>query len=115
MKHMRSFQCAGSECPNTCCHGWRVLLNKQEHDRIQRTLLKTSNGSERFQLGIERFEGHPHLRASQQHFAVIKMEEESRDCTFMTSEGWCGLQNEFGEEVLGDVCYAYPRQLKRFG
>ena len=32
----------------------------------------------------------------------------------MTPKGWRGLQDECGEESLGDVCSAYPRQLKRF-
>jgi lysine-N-methylase len=33
--YYRHFRCTGSECPDSCCYGWRVDLNQQTFEKYQ--------------------------------------------------------------------------------
>ena len=38
--YYKKFRCLGSECPDTCCQGWRIVLDKKTHDKYTNLELK---------------------------------------------------------------------------
>ncbi len=94
------FQCTMGDCPNTCCHGWQVVLDKHT---IEKYKTKTDTrglrlrGSMRSQNGTVRFKG------------------SKGNCPFLTKDRVCQIQLSLGEEGLPDVCRIFPRLRINYG
>jgi len=115
MTYMSRFSCIGPDCESTCCHGWTIFLTKPEFRALKKTLGGSKEGARRFRRSVKRFEGTGSIRPSSQLFAIINMNEETRDCGFLNEDRWCSLHSEFGEQSLGNVCALFPRLQSSFG
>ncbi|WP_215193066.1 flagellin lysine-N-methylase [Exiguobacterium sp. s95] len=101
-QYMNKFQCIGSKCEDTCCSGWKVIVDEKTYRKYRKTnnpILKTD-----FQKKITR----QRSDKSSKNFAKIKMKENG-DCSFLTDEKLCGIQLNLGEDYLSDTCSVYPR------
>ena len=100
--YMKGFNCIGSLCEDSCCIGWRVVLDKHtylKYKKIQDKELKPI-----FQKMINRERGIKNNEA----YGKIKMEKNGR-CPFLDEKNLCKIYQKLGEEYLSDTCTFYPR------
>jgi len=99
-RYYGSFRCLADACPDTCCEGWRVALDKKTYSKYQQC-------------------SDPVLQPAFQQLITINPASTSDDtyatfttsnarCTFL-SEGLCSIQSRLGEQYLGAACAAFPR------
>lgn len=96
-EYFSRFSCLASECPDTCCRGWEIQIDrktlkryKSETGPLKETLRRWVNfqtGDLKFQNGI---------------------------CPFL-EQGLCSLQKERGEQMLCRTCRRYPRHTEEYG
>ena len=96
-EYFSRFSCLASECPDTCCRGWEIQIDrktlkryKSETGPLKETLRRWVNfqtGNLKFQNGI---------------------------CPFL-EQGLCSLQKERGEQMLCRTCRRYPRHTEEYG
>lgn len=100
MKYIRpddydQFCCLASDCPNTCCAAWEIVIDPEAQDRYLRL---------RHPLGKK-------LRA------VMRVDEDgdtyfaqsNGTCPFLCVDRLCELQRTLGEAALCDTCRDFPR------
>lgn len=101
-RYLADFQCVGSACRDTCCAGWRVIIDKKTYKNYQRVtdapLRKMLEEHIKPVRSAERSEG---------NFARIVMDAEGA-CPFL-EESLCKIQRSVGEAMLSQTCATYPR------
>lgn len=103
---MERFTCLGGSCPDTCCSGWRVPIEREAHER----LLSLSKGRPALR---ERLEATADFEAGKP-IGSLRFGEDGR-CGLLTEGGLCSVHGELGEHALHAVCRIYPRLVTSFG
>jgi lysine-N-methylase len=104
--YVSNFQCVGSDCPNHCCHSWKVTVNKKSYKQ-----LKKHDDS----IILDKAKKHLKLtRKSTGNYAYIKMRSDS-SCPFQDPQGLCEIHKRCGHDALPHTCQDYPRYPLRFG
>ncbi len=101
-KYYDKFKCIGSECPETCCQGWTISIDKETFNKYQeldnfKLKKKANKFVKKLPQEIKGF------------FAQIKMQEGT--CPFLGSDKLCSVQKEYGSSHLSTACSQYPRKL----
>lgn len=105
-EYMKEFQCIGSECEDTCCSGWKVVIDKESYTSYRKTtnsLLK-----EKLKKSITRNRSN----STDENYAKIRMSNEGA-CTLLDEDNLCTIQKELGPDFLSNTCAIYPRVLNR--
>lgn len=100
-----SFACIGGACPQTCCAGWSVDIDKSNYKEIKKT--KASPGL------MKKISEHirPVVGAtSTTQFARVQMLADE-SCPMLNEAKLCDIQSELGEELLSKTCRFYPRSI----
>jgi lysine-N-methylase len=100
-KYVKDFKCIGSECPDTCCSGWRVTIDKSTYNaykKISEPVLE-----KKISLHVAR----DRKSNNDSSYAFIKLNED-RSCPFL-EEKLCSVQASKGGEYLSNTCHTYPR------
>lgn len=91
------FRCVGSTCADTCCAGWLIEVDKVTQQKYQkkRDLIHASElcGEDEYAMCCDK----PGGTCLQHH------------------QGWCTIQQRYGEDFLNDTCFFYPRTFRRLG
>jgi len=105
-RYMRDFQCIGPECPETCCSGWKVEVDKHHFKKIKKHLTSSPEGKKQFNRSLKR------TRAVQgdDGYAVIAT-DKNKSCVFLDEDRLCSLHRQFGETTLPNTCASYPRSM----
>lgn len=93
------FKCLASDCPETCCKGWRVLLDQETFDNILNEPGKLGKKMRRTVAGVK----DPYLKWKWGH------------CVNETKEGLCSLQLMDRQDLMTNICKHYPRRILGFG
>lgn len=107
-KYVTQFHCLGSECPDTCCAGWSINVDKdtfQQYRRVVQPALKPLIKQYLIQVDKD---------ANAKHGKMGLRTTDAR-CGLHSSEGLCMVQQHLGEDALSDTCYVYPRSIVQFG
>jgi lysine-N-methylase len=99
-RHYEAFRCLGADCEDTCCNGWRVMVDRHTYDLYQ-------NCSD------------PALKPSLTNLITINSSSTGDDdyasispngtlCPFL-SGGLCSIQQKLGQDYLSKLCATYPR------
>lgn len=104
-RYATQFKCSGGDCPDACCHGWNVELDRATYQRLQQRLSDD--------LIARHFD--VMANGNSGNYAVIKLDEEGYCPFFDRSDRLCDLQKEYGESYLGYTCRQYPRQFSLIG
>ncbi len=101
----QDFTCAGGACPETCCRGWVIPLNKEDYERFRQTKGLTGWKLKLSMSGIYYPDGDTDgcLNAS------------SGSCSFHDRRGLCSLQRRYGHGFLPEACRMYPRFYRNYG
>jgi lysine-N-methylase len=106
--YVRQFQCLGSDCPQTCCSGWQVDIDKSNYKKIQKAEV-----SPELKGKIQR-----HFKLNRQPtastYGVIEL-DANKACPMLTDTHLCGIQAELDESHLSSTCRYYPRKLYQVG
>lgn len=103
-QYTKAFRCIGSECEDTCCHGFAVAIDKATYLRYE--------GSAEFRPELETHFARIEENATDSAFARIRLTPDS-NCPFLTRDRLCGIQIKHGSEYLSEVCVSYPRTSRR--
>ena len=99
-----TFQCIGSECEDSCCHGMSVLVDKKTYESYQ------AFPEEKLGSLVRQYVSINMISASVSLYARISPNSDNQ-CPFLSVERLCGVQKEYGSELLSATCSTYPRAL----
>lgn len=99
-EYFKDFKCIASECEDTCCAGWGIVIDDETYDKYQKV---DGAFGDRLKSEIVHDAG--------ENIFVLK----GNDCPFLNESKLCDIYNELGEEGLCYTCRQYPRYLEEFG
>ncbi|MGN0669230.1 MAG: flagellin lysine-N-methylase [Oscillospiraceae bacterium] len=103
-KYFGEFKCIGSACPQNCCGRWgRVMWTNKEHERL---VSREMPEELRVKIGAAFVQEQNPLDC---HETVWNINLINSACPFLSENGLCSLQMQFGEEILSATCAVYPR------
>ena len=94
------FKCIASECEDTCCAGWGIVIDDESYKNYMN--VKGEFG-ERLRSKI--------VTEGSENIFVLKDD----DCPFLTENKMCDIYNNLGEDSLCYTCRQYPRVMEEFG
>ena len=111
------FRCIGSDCEDTCCHGWSVPIDEPTWDKYRR--LPESPLSVLINASVVRKPEaaeavSPAPGKGEPIFAVIRM-DGANQCPMLSQDRLCRIQSELGEDLLSHACATFPRYIHRAG
>ncbi len=95
----REFSCLGADCPQTCCRGWKILVDDATYARICADPSETA-------IRINK-----KVAGRKEHY----IRQGAGGCPFQTREGLCGIQTAGREDLMSAICLEYPRRILDFG
>lgn len=98
------FQCKGGACRNTCCQQWEINITRGEYNKLRHRCK-----SEKMQSFLDRI---PRKNASDAHYATVHFNDKGH-CPYLTDSRMCGLQLEYGHNILPNICKTFPRIYKQ--
>jgi lysine-N-methylase len=109
-RYVQSFSCIGTACPDTCCSGWSVPIDRQTYQAWQ-TIDVRVEGS----LLMERTrEPQANERMAAGDCAIVTA-SAAGDCAWLTDDKLCAVQAALGEEAIPLTCHSYPRRRVQAG
>lgn len=99
-----TFQCIGASCEDDCCHSWKIPLDKNTYQLYQKLPSEKLGSTVTEYVSVAPSGTHENL------FAQIK-QTDSGTCPFYTSARLCGIQEQYGPQLLSSTCSTYPRVL----
>ncbi len=105
-RYMAAFQCVGSACPQSCCSGWGVSIDKPTFQRYRS--VKIEPLATLLHTHVQRCDN------PDTGFAKVQMGSDAA-CPFLDEERLCQIQRQLGAEALSRTCSDYPRQYSHDG
>jgi lysine-N-methylase len=98
-----AFQCIGPSCEDPCCGDWDIPVDKNTYDKYQRF------SSEKLGDIVSAFVivNQPYRR---ELYGQI-LRSSSGWCPFFGADHLCGIQTNYGHQLLSATCSIYPRSL----
>lgn len=101
-EYFEDFECIGSDCEDTCCHQWKIIVDRNTYRHYQ-----TITDPE-LQPVIKEFLKPNTREQNAGNFGFIKLNSQQR-CPFLSTENLCRLQHKLGVAALSQTCLTYPR------
>lgn len=96
--YYKKFRCSGSECPDTCCAGWQIMIDRRSLKKYR--CQKGALGN-RLHNEIDWQEG--------------CFKQYDGRCAFLNEDNLCDLYIEGGgEDMFCKTCRTYPRHIEEF-
>lgn len=95
--YYKKFHCTASECEDTCCAGWEIMIDKKSLEKYKKAEGPFGN---RLHNSINWREG----SFSQYHHR----------CALLNEDNLCDLYTEMGPDSLCRTCRTYPRHIEEF-
>lgn len=99
-EYFKDFKCIASECEDTCCAGWGIVIDDETYKKYQKV---EGSFGERLRSEIVHDGG--------ENIFVLK----GNNCPFLNENKLCDIYNEVGEDALCYTCKQYPRYMEEFG
>lgn len=109
-RYLARFTCIGSACEETCCGGWRVLVDEKHYKKLKTAMDRDRGERERFARAHQRVRG---KECSPSRYALLVLDEEQR-CALLDEDRLCSVQKRYGAAMLSDTCAFYPRTIQEF-
>ena len=98
--YYKDFKCIASECPDTCCAGWEIIIDEDTHEKYKNA---TGKFGEILRSKITLYEdGEPGF--------IL----DGDDCPFLNKNKLCDIYSELGEESLCNTCKQFPRFIEEY-
>jgi lysine-N-methylase len=102
------FRCIGPDCEDPCCNDWDIPLDRATYERY-RHFPREGLGAIVSEFVLPSTPPQPDELYAQIHRAP------SGKCPFLGTDRLCGIQKEYGPNLLSSTCSIYPRSLNRIG
>jgi lysine-N-methylase len=102
---MTRFRCLTSDCEDTCCRNWTILVDQAHHDALRARMTSEKERAE-LDASVKRVDGPRH--------AVMVLRDDGT-CRFLDQNRMCSIHARYGETYLFDGCAMYPRDIARRG
>lgn len=99
-EYFKDFKCIASECEDTCCAGWGIVIDDETYKKYQKV---EGAFGDRLRNEIVHDGG--------ENIFVLK----GNDCPFLDKNKLCDIYKNVGEEGLCYTCKQYPRYTEEFG
>lgn len=96
----REFKCIADACPNTCCVGWEVFIDKNTYKKM---------AEKEEQLGI------PAKEWLKDNGEIVSVRLDHERCPMLADNNLCNVVMKLGPEYLSSVCTIYPRAYASYG
>lgn len=101
IKQMKDFCCTSSNCVDTCCHSWAILINKSKYKKYKKENIVDMKN---FTI-IDKHNSN--------NYAKINLNSDG-NCPFLCKDGLCKIHKNSGYKNLSDVCKTYPRKKVKY-
>ena len=101
-----SFVCIGADCEDPCCHGWNIPVDRETYERYGQFPPEGLGGKVAQYVSIKGGDADP------SQYAELRM-TGSGACPFYGADRLCGIQKEYGGQLLSASCSIYPRVLNQ--
>lgn len=98
--YYKKFHCTASECEDTCCAGWEIMIDKKSLEKYKKAEKAEGAFGNRLHNSINWKEG----SFSQYHHR----------CALLNEDNLCDLYTEMGPDSLCKTCRTYPRHIEEF-
>lgn len=98
--YFKDFRCIASDCEDTCCAGWGIVIDDETYEKYQNV---TGEFGERLRSEI--------VSEGSENIFILKGD----NCPFLTENKMCDIYNNIGEGSLCYTCTQYPRVTEEFG
>ncbi len=108
--YLAKFECLAENCPQTCCQGWNIPVDKAHGEFYQQL------PDEFLQRKVSQVVKKVRRKQGNQiktTFHLDVMSQPQARCAFLNTQNRCELQEKYGEFALCDTCYFFPRQFLR--
>lgn len=95
--YYKEFSCTASECTDTCCAGWQIVIDEQTRKKYKK--MKGSFGN-RVRNSI--------------NFKESSFLQYDGRCAFLNENNLCDMYTEAGPSMLCRTCRMYPRHIEEF-
>lgn len=99
-EYFKDFKCIASECEDTCCAGWGIVIDDETYKKYEKV---EGAFGDRLRNEIVHDAG--------ENIFVLK----GNDCPFLNENKLCDIYSEVGEGALCYTCRQYPRYTETFG
>lgn len=100
-EYYKKFRCIAGDCPDTCCAGWEIAVDRASEKRYrdaQRTM-----------------ENREFAKKLKKHVKNGHIISERTTCPFLNTDGLCEMYIEMGPESLCHTCARHPRHMEDYG
>lgn len=101
--YYKRFRCIAGECPDTCCAGWEIPVDKASELRYRKARLRGTISNKEF------------ARKLKKYVKQGRILSEDVTCPFLNQEGLCEMYLELGSEALCHTCARHPRHMEDYG
>lgn len=98
--YFNEFKCIASECEDTCCAGWSIVIDEESNNRYKKV---NGDFGEILRSKIVKDEDGDNI------FLLNKGK-----CSFLNEKKLCDIYAELGEDYLCYTCKQYPRYTEEF-
>lgn len=102
------FQCKGAACRYNCCQGWRISMTKNEYHEWKKCGILPKGNHENDKVCFCSDE----IKTNRQYAEIVL--DETQNCPYLTKEGLCQIQKEYGVKRMTLTCRIFPRQVHRY-
>jgi lysine-N-methylase len=106
-RYLQQFKCIGADCPDTCCSGWQVDIDKATFKKLRNLESGELATKVRKHIAVV-------PEPTGKSYARVKLDEKLH-CPMLTDTMLCSIQQEVGADHLSMVCRDYPRQYTAVG
>jgi len=100
------FRCLGEACPEDCCTGWSVDVDKTTYDAYKRT--STRQLKAKFDSSVYRKQN----ETTNHSYGLIGKNDSTNSCCFLENR-LCSIQKSLGSARLSHTCFNFPRAHRR--
>ena len=95
--YYREFDCIASDCPATCCAGWKIVIDDQSLNKYRACQTPFGN---RLKNSID--------------WKEKTFRQYAGRCAFLDERNLCDIYTEAGTKMLCRTCRRYPRHVEEF-
>ncbi len=96
----KDFECIADTCPNTCCSGWGIIIDKDTHNKM---------------IEHEETLGLPAKDWLLETDSGILVKLNQNRCPMLDEHNLCTVVNKLGPDFLSHTCQQYPRIFHQYG
>lgn len=95
--YYNEFACIAGACPDTCCAGWQIAIDKKSLKKYRKY---REDFSKQLRTSVDWKEG------------VFR--QKNKRCAFLNDENLCDIYINAGADMLCETCRKYPRHVEEY-